>query len=454
MRFIRFICRNPILKLTFLGLIVFAAYSYSDIKDNRGHDHQFIADVDQYYSYLPAYFIHDDLDFNYPHSYWLAKAENGRKVPKVSMGLAILYSPFFLMADAYARDSEYARDGYSYPYSLMIRLGSLFYFLLGMIVLSKALLRFYKEYVVAITCAAIFLGTNLFYYTIGWIEMSHSYLFTLFAIIIYLTIRWHEDGKTKHILLLGFVAGFCALVRPTSVFILFVPMLYGVSGIKTIQPKIQFLLEQKWKIILAMAVFLLPLIPQVVFWKSHTDMWLFFSYGSDENFFFGNPHIQEFLIGYRKGWLLYTPLMILSIIGLFFFREKAKKFRLATPIILILTIYVFSSWWSWWYGGSFGMRAMIQYYAILAFPLAAFISVSFKKWMFGIPVALAVVFCVQLNLKQSLQYRRNHIHWDGMTKEAYWYVIEHPKFVKKDWAEFKLLLDEPDYAAAKEGKDP
>jgi hypothetical protein len=449
----RFIYKNPLLKLTFLGLIVFSAFIYNDIEDFSGHDHPFIQDVDQYYSYLPAYFIHDDLDFKFEHKYWLVEAENGGQVPKVTMGLAIVYSPFFLIADTWAQNSDYERDGYSFPYVVLIRFGSIFYFFLGMIVLSKSLMRFFKQHVVAVTCAVLFLGTNLFYYTLGWTEMAHSYLFSLFALIIYLTIRWHEDRKAKHILLLGLVAGFCALVRPTSVLILLVPLLYGIQGIKTINPKIQFLWNQKWLIIVAMGLFVIPLIPQFVFWKIHTDSWLFFSYGSDESFFFGNPHIKDFLIGYRKGWFLYTPLMILSVVGLFFFRDKAKNFRFAVPIILILTVYIFSSWWAWWYGGSFGMRAMVQYYAILAFPIAALISMSFKKWILAIPMLLVCGFFILLNLRQSHQYKKSHIHWDGMTKEAYWYVIEHPKFVKEDWAVFELLIDRPDYDAAKKGED-
>ena len=97
------------------------------------------------------------------------------------------------------------------------------------------------------------------------------------------------------------------------------------------------------------------------------------------------------------------------------------------------------------------MRAMVQYYAVLAFPLAALISFSLKRWLSAV-IALSIgVFFLLLNLFQTGQYRRNMIHWDGMTKEAYWFSITHPKFQKQDWKTFESYIQRPDYDAAKKG---
>lgn len=443
-----------IVGITFLALILFSIFTHDKFQNSHGHDHYFLQDVDQYYSYLPAYFIHNDLDFQFENQYWLIEAENGRKVPKVTMGMALMYCPFFLVADNIAKvNDDYARDGYSLPYVQWVRFGSVLYFFLGLLFLALALLKFFKPHIVAITCALIFLGTNLLYYTLGHAEYPHAYLFALFSLIIYLSIQWYEKRKWQHILLLGLVAGLAALIRPTAVFILLVPLLYGVSGLKTVRHKLEFLWSERWKIIAAGVFFFIPLILQFLFWKEHTGQYLFYSYGSDERFFFGNPHVTEFLIGYRKGWFIYTPIILLAVAGLFFFREKAKNLRVAVPVILVLTVYVFSSWWAWWYGGSFGMRAMVQYYALMAFPLAAILAYAFKRWFVVIPVICIGIFCINLNLKQSRQYKGSQIHWDGMTREAYWYLIEHPKFAPADWEEFESLIKRPDYDAAKLGKD-
>ena len=441
--------KRMILKATFVCLFLFAFFSYDKYKDSRGRDHYFFDDVDQYYSYLPAYFIYDDLNFTFSNKYWLIPAENGNKVPKVTMGLALLNTPFFLIADVWAKYSQYERDGYSLPYSACIRTGALLYFFLGMLFLSKALMRFFSELTVAITCALLFLGTNLLYYTLGQAEYPHSYLFALFSIIIYLSIRWHENGKAKHILLIGLFGGLCTLIRPTAGFILLMPLLYGVTNGASLKEQIWFLWKEKVKILASIALFALVLTPQLLFWKTQTGNWLFFSYGSDERFFFGSPKIIEFLFSFRKGWLLYTPTMLFSVLGLLVLKEAARSFQVLTTIILVLTIYVFSSWWSWWFGGSFGMRSMVHYYSILAFPLAAWIGFCFERNLTTILcLGMSAMFLV-LNLHQTLQYKRNMIHWDGMTKKAYWFSLTHPKFSKDDWPTFESYLDSPDYEAAK-----
>src|SRR5688572_5724047 len=48
-------------------------------------------DVNQYYSYLVAQFIHHDFSFQFPHQYWLIESPTGDVIPKVTMGMAMLY---------------------------------------------------------------------------------------------------------------------------------------------------------------------------------------------------------------------------------------------------------------------------------------------------------------------------------------------------------------------------
>ena len=65
-------------------------------------------DITSYYSYLPAVFVHQDLKFNFlknstinyaeKHQFWPETAPNGNKVIKTTMGMSVLYLPFFLVA--------------------------------------------------------------------------------------------------------------------------------------------------------------------------------------------------------------------------------------------------------------------------------------------------------------------------------------------------------------------
>ena len=92
-------------------------------------------DVMGYYTYLPAALIYKDLaglkfreDIqNKYHPTGLDHAgypsENGNQIMKYPMGMAIAYSPWFLMAHATASISGYPPDGYSRPYNIFIAFG-------------------------------------------------------------------------------------------------------------------------------------------------------------------------------------------------------------------------------------------------------------------------------------------------------------------------------------------
>ena len=59
-----------------------------------------------YYSYLPALFIYKDLKFHFlekskinfkaKHQFWPETAPNGNKVIKTTIGMSVLYFPFFI----------------------------------------------------------------------------------------------------------------------------------------------------------------------------------------------------------------------------------------------------------------------------------------------------------------------------------------------------------------------
>ena len=442
------------LKLTFAAIVGYCSFTYKAYEDFRGHDHPFISDVMNYHSYLPAFFVHDDLSFSFPNEYWTTKAPYDNKIAKGTMGMAIMYTPFFLVGHTWASMSDYPTDGYSFPYYVMVRAGTLLYCLLGLVLTAATLLRFYRERDVAITIAALFLGTNLFYYTLGWGEMPHAYLFFLFSAVIFYTVRWHETDKGKYLLCIAFIGGLCVLIRPTAILILFVPVMYGLHAGASVKVHLQRIYSYKWHLAIGFLLFLLPIFPQLLYWKTYAGSWLFFSYGNGERFFFDNPHIVDFLFSYRKGWFIYTPLMFLGVVGFIFMSKSAKKFQLIILFLIPLLIYVFSSWWSWWYGGGFGQRSMIQYYSVMAIPLGAFISYFMKKWITAIPLVLICSFFVLLNLKQSRQYKNNLLHWESMTKDSYWYIFMKDSFsTAEEWQILDSMLKHPDPEAAKRGED-
>ena len=60
---------------------------------------------------------------------------------------------------------------------------------------------------------------------------------------------------------------------------------------------------------------------------------------------------------------------------------------------------------------------------------------------------------IGLNLFQTIQKRRNIIHWDGMTKASYWRFFYYPKmYNQEDWDLHEKLIKRPNEELAKKGK--
>ena len=102
--------------IVLMVILLFSSTNYNTWKDFKG-GHPFFSDADQYYSYLVATVIEQDLTFHFPNGYWLFQP-NGIPVPKVSMGMAYMYAPFFGIGHLVASNSDkYLADGYSKPYA-------------------------------------------------------------------------------------------------------------------------------------------------------------------------------------------------------------------------------------------------------------------------------------------------------------------------------------------------
>jgi hypothetical protein len=434
------ILKKPSLYL-FVFLIIFSV-DHCNRWVNFEKENPFVHDVSQYYAYLPVIFIDHSFNFAASKHFYTTEAENGNGIPKYTYGMAVMYSPFFLIGHAIAKGNGYKADGYSLPYKWSIHFGSFMFSFLGLWFCRKNLLKFFNEYVTLLTLICIYFGTNFFYYTNTIGEMPHSYLLFIFSVFIYFTIKWVMQKNFKYLFALSFLAGFATLIRPTECVILLFPLLINIKCIDDLKERFRLLFSYKLKLFIAALVFILPFFTQMLYWKMNADTWLFFSYGK-EKFFFNDPQIINFLFSFRKGWLIYTPMMIFSIIGLFFLKQRTPGLFFFSPLYFIVNIYILSSWWDWSFGGSFGCRPLIQHYAFFSFPFAAFISWYFDifktKKILALTSKLVLLsvfyFLIDLNIKQSWLCKYGLIPAEGLTKEAYIYLF------KKQYSESTDSID-------------
>ncbi|MES2763509.1 MAG: hypothetical protein V4677_14945 [Bacteroidota bacterium] len=407
---------------------------------------------------MPATFIDKDLTLKFvtPENntrdegikYWYQSDEKGNRILKYSMGMSVLYAPFFFVAHVLAGPLGYQPDGFSDIYEFFIEFSGLFYLLFGLIYLRKLLLKFYGEKIVAFTLVLIFFGTNVLYYATADAAMSHTYTFSLFSVFLYYVFSFYEKATVKNTLILALCFGLIILVRPVNILLILPFLFFGIDHVKDVSSCLNFVLGHYKYALLFIIITVLLVLPQLIYYKYVTGHYLVFSYGK-EGFFFNRFHLWDVLFSFRKGWLIYTPIMLFAFCGFWYMRSQVSKvFSTGLFILFPVYMYVVSSWWCWWYGGSFSQRSFIDIYPLLALPLAAFL---FKLQSFDngrkIIIYIVVMFMLLLNIFQTFQYKYNIIDYDGMTAKEYVQVFGTLDEKKID----TTLLDKPNYERALQG---
>lgn len=396
-------------------------------------------DVFGYYLYLPLLFIYNDLgitDFsiithiletyqNTSTFYQAMPGVDGGWVLKYPMGMAILYLPWFLIGHIWALVSAYPADGFSFPYQASLLYGSFLYTVIGLIVFWKSLRDFFAPATVSAMLVITVFGTNYLVHTVfhGQGLMSHNYLFTLFAFVLYFTIKWHEKPGVKYAVALGIAIGAAALSRPTEILVILIPILWNVKNKTDFIKKVQ-LFRRNWNSVLAAGLIIFGFgALQLIYFKLFTGKFLFYSYGNNagEGMEFFSPYIYQVLFSFRKGWLIYTPVMVFALVGFVTLYKDMRDQFLSVFIFFVIAFYVIASWSCWWYADSYSQRALIPMYVFLSLPLGSLIQNVFQKQKFIWRIFLVFVLTglVAFNLFQSWQFLNGIIHTSRMSKPYY-----------------------------------
>ena len=389
------------------------------------------SDAKGYYAWLPAIFIYQDLSFSfkeeveekYPHGaipYEYRILSNGKVSNKYYAGTAFLIAPFFAIANFITiLFTDLPADGYSYWYPVLVNIASIFYLLAGLIFIRKLLLNFkFNEGLISWVLLAVFFATNLFYYTIVEPGMSHIYSFFCISAFLYYLNKWAIFVNPKQLALVSLFLGIIIIIRPINGLIIFIAPFF-FNGFNEFTGKVAIIFKSRnTKLMIGSLVLLVSIISfQPTLYFIQTGSFFLYSYG-DETFQFRAFHLFDFLFSFKKGAFLYHPILLISLLGLLYlWRENRYK---ATYLLLFLIsiFYIFSCWWSWWYGGSFGQRVLVEFLPLFALLLAYLLSIKRNLW-----VKISIVLCMLLCQIQTYQYRYFIIHWEDMNKEKYWEVF-------------------------------
>jgi hypothetical protein len=394
-------------------LILFIGFRLAHTGSNSQNNYNVTTwDAFGYYMYLPGAFIYQDtkelkwipvIDSTYHvtggNLYQAIQLKNTNEIAytnKYLSGVAIMQSPFFLCGHIAAKLVDEPQNGFSAPYQYAIMCAAIFWCFLGFIFLRKVLLKYFTDQVTAITLILLAGASNLIQYASVDSGMSHAYIFPLYALVLWYTIKWHEEPKRSSAFMIGLICGLATISRPTELLIIFIPILWNMQTKEEKTRKWKLVSSNKKHIYLGGLGCLLAVSPQLLYWKYTTGA---FIYDVGSKWYFLNPWFRV-LFGPEKGWFLYTPVAILMIIGFFFM--KNKPFRKSVLIFCLLNIWIIISWSDWKYGASYSTRALTQSYPVFALPLAcvlAYFMERKKKYLiYAIGILLVLLNFYQLSI--------------------------------------------------------
>lgn len=424
--------KNRLLLLLFIAVV----YVGGNIVLDRWPTTLYYGDSNSYYLHVVSFFVNQDVgDYDKtitslrkinPASadprediYGIRLTDKGRRYIKYTLGVPVMEAPFFWLAHAYTKLSgKYEANGWTKPYLLVMSFAIICYVLIGFYLLIGVLERYFSPAITALTVLAIAFATNLFFHS-TYTTMSHGFLFFDYCLLLYLTTRFYDAPTTAKAFAIGALVGLITLTRVPEVVSAFIPLLWGVYDKATLRKRWQLIKDNGAFVIVAPIGFLLVFSLQLCYWY-YVSGELFFNPYQGEGFDFSNPRIHRGWFDYQNGWLIYTPIMLFSLIGWWWLRKYCRTPQLAIFVFVGLHVYIHYSYYAWTYFPGLGQRPMVETYPLLSFGLASFFLVcSNSRWWRWFPLA-AILFFTWLNMFQTWQMKEGIIWSERSNKAFFW----------------------------------
>lgn len=373
-----------------------------------------------YYLILPAIFKYQDPNFEFldtvvrhQEAYKnyippvVNQLDNGKKVCKYYSGPAILEAPFYLIAQLFSNDE------FDETHHILILISSIFYALIGSLLLYLLLLKIGQSPIIAIALVSFSIfGTNLFVYISYDAAYSHAFSYFAFSAFAFCVYQIKLKASTKYYILSGLLLGLITIIRPLNgIIVLIVPIVWGKSF---------FTLFQHKNIVgTIVAASFFPLI-QSLLWYWQTGSFYVYPYGK-ESLDLYHPQLFDFIFSYNCGWAIYTPGIVLVLLVSWVLLILQKQYSKATIsfFIALITLYLMSCWYYLHYGCTAGCRPITEYYSLIVI-LTGYSTKSLftngKKQLIGLIILLALTCYNRIIL---FQFFNNIINWCDMDKKRF-----------------------------------
>ena len=348
------------------------------------------SDEVQYFSYLRSLWFDHDVSFQNEYRYFYDShtaqsegyyetflertTETGLRFNYGTIGCAILWSPFYAVADGWTRITGSApADGFSKPYVRAVAYGSAFYAFLAVLLSIRA-----ARIVVGARGAlgaglAIWLGTPLLFYM--YIAPPFSHACSAFAVALFVSVWLHvrRTWSPGGAFVLGLCAALMAMVREQDVFIALGALIdWGQTLLFAVTSSRDAKAQAVPAALAGAAGFVIGDLPQLIAYNSLNGFPRPASHVA-RKMSWDAPHGLQVLFSTEHGFFIWTPLALLAVAGLLMLVSRTATRRLAVCMLIMVAtqIYVAGSVESWTVAGAFGQRRFVCLTIFLTVGIAA-----------------------------------------------------------------------------------
>ena len=380
-----------------------------------------------YYSYLPSVVAQRSFDLGPTFDQFIAidtpvsrqfleiELPNGLTADYKPVGAALLALPFYAVTHLLF---ALIVPGYQDPavgaeYQLAFTAASLFYAVLALVLLYRLLRQLFGVEPARLAIAGIVFATPLIAYVLFGASYSHTFsVFTVtgFAILLYATRQHRTPGQW---LLAGILGGLATITHvQEGLFLLLVAVeALWELGHRTWSPR-----RIAGYGLLALG-FALPTIPQLLIDRVIFQTWLP-QPAPNISFDFLHPHLLELLVSTHHGWLSWSPLVIVGLIGLPAAIRRLEWWGLGLLVVGIGEFWINASLSDWWAGNAFGARRLTDQSLLIGLGLAASFAWLIRQRLAQVAVGLVVA----------------GIGWTALLLAQYYYIIRLD--VGPSWVDF------------------
>lgn len=348
-----------------------------------------------YYQWLPAVFVTGDFDL----MPWTHLVTGTKAISLFTCGVAVLQLPFFLLAQLLTWFFDYPATGYNPVHVVCMMAATATYAGAGAVMSFKLARRFSNMPAAMLAVVSIYAASNLFYYATREPLMSHVYSFFLVSLFCWCGLRVIDGPKRLHTFLFVFSGALLLLVRQLNGVVFLFPLWMAWTSPEGIKSAWANLLRHRSSLTLGLLLGLVPWFLQAIYWHHITGEWYANGYAyKGEHFEWDKMVPGLVLFSPHNGWLVYSPIFLIAIGTLVVHAWRNTRTARPAMLILVLMVLLYSAWWCWWLGGAYGYRGLIDYYGLLAIPLAWFFrSVLRRSWSLRVFTALLLWALVHLN---------------------------------------------------------